>query len=283
MISSARPFEPTIIKRVNLALPTSACTVIVETDCGPGYLKAMGNDEGPWTLGCDLIGTRLAKWFSLSTFEHSIIEVMEYNNIRFHNGKTAIPGPGFITRSEMGEQWDGTSKQLEALSNPEDIGRLIVFDTWTLNCDRYSVSGNGVSAKTRRNLGNVFLAADLDPGKLQLKAMDHTHCFTCGRSVSPKISEISKIRDPSVFGCFPEFRTKLSRLDVQNASKDLGALTKGDLDAAIIDTPKQWDISVESLRELAKSLFERGRYVADTIEEKLWPQQELDFASGDES
>ena len=72
-------------------------------------------------------------------------------------------------------------------------------------------------------------------------------------------------------------------MDVQNASKDLGALTKGDLDAAIIGIPKQWDISVESLKELATLLFERGRYVADTIEEKLWPQKELDFASGDES
>lgn len=272
-----------MIKRVNRALPTSACTVIVETDCGSGYLKAMGNDEGPWILGSELIGTRLANWLGLSTFEHSIIEVMEYNNIRFHNGKIAIPGPGFITRSEVGDQWDGTSQQLDSLSNPEDIGRLIVFDTWTLNCDRHSVSGDGASARTRRNLGNVFLAADLEPGKLQLKAMDHTHCFTCGRSVSPKVSEITKILDPRVFGCFPEFRKKLSRLDVQNASKDLGALTKGDLDAAIIGIPKQWDISVESLKELATLLFERGRYVADTIEEKLWPQKELDFASGDES
>ena len=104
-----------------------------------------------------------------------------------------------------------------------------------------------------------------------------------GRSVSPKVSEITKILDPRIFGCLPEFRKKLSRLDVQNASKDLGALTKGDLDAAIIGIPKQWDISVESLKELAKLLFERGRYVADTIEEKLWPQKELDFASGDES
>lgn len=283
MISPARPFEPTIIKRVNRALPTSACTVIVETDCGTGYLKAMGNDEGPWTLGCDLIGTRLAKWFGLSTFEHSIIEVMEYNNIRFHNGKVAIPGPGFITRSEIGDQWDGTSKQLDALSNPEDIGRLIVFDTWTLNCDRYCISDSGVSAKTRKNLGNVFLAADLEPGKLQLIAMDHTHCFSCGRSISPKISEITKIRDQRVFGYFPEFREKLSRLDVQNASKDLGKLTKGDLDAAIHDTPKQWDISAESREELAKLLFERSRYVADTIEEKLWPQKELDFTAGDQS
>lgn len=72
-------------------------------------------------------------------------------------------------------------------------------------------------------------------------------------------------------------------MDVQNASKDLGKLTKGDLDAAIRDTPKQWDISAESREELAKLLFERSRYVADTIEEKLWPQKELDFTAGDQS
>jgi hypothetical protein len=246
-------------------------------------LKAMGNDEGPWILGCELIGTHLAAWLGLATFQHAVIEVMEYNNIRFHNGKQAVPGPGFVTRSEIGDQWDGTSKQLGALSNPEDIGRLIVFDTWTLNCDRFSVSGEGISARTRRNQGNVFLAADSQPGALELKAMDHTHCFTCGRSVSPKVAEITKIRDPRVFGCFPEFRKILTPAAIQNACKDLNTLTEGVLEAVMMGVPKSWEISAESLNGLAKMLLERGRYVADTIEEKLWPQREFDFTPGDQS
>jgi hypothetical protein len=283
MISLAQPFEPTIIKRVDRALPTSACTVVVETDCGKGYLKAIGNEEGPWILGCELIGTRLAEWFGLSTFQYSIIEVKDYNNIRFHNGKHATPGPGFITRSEMGEQWDGTSKQLESLSNPEDIGRLIVFDTWTLNCDRYSQPGESIFVKPRRNQGNVFLVADSQHGGLELKAMDHTHCFTCGRSVSQKVSHIDKIQDPRVFGCFPEFRKKLNPLDIQNACNDLRALTENDLGDVMIGIPKDWGISCDSTRELVKLLSGRGRYVADTIEEKLWPQREFDFPIGDES
>jgi hypothetical protein len=284
VIGTPSPFSPTIIKRVSRMLPTSACTVVVETDCGTGYMKAIGNNEGPWILACELIATRLAQWFGLSTFEYAIVNVHDYHGIHFHNGKKAIPGPAFITRAEYGEQWDGSEKQLKLLDNPEDLSRLVVFDTWTLNCDRYSIQGTGVEAKPRRNQGNVFLSEETQPGKLELKAMDHTHCFSCGRSLSPKQFGIDKIRDPRVFGLFPEFRTFLAPEVVKLAVDQLRTVSKGILDQATNDIPHQWGVSRDSIETLTKLLLSRASFVGDTIEKKIWPQLDLGLEStGDES
>lgn len=131
-------WRPTTIKRVYRAFPTSACTVLVETDAGPGYLKAIGSAEGPHILACELIGSRLARWLGLPTFEFTVIEVTEFGEIAFHDGRLARVGPAFISLAERGEPWGGSGSQLAKLTNAQDVSRLVVFDTWTLNCDRHS-------------------------------------------------------------------------------------------------------------------------------------------------
>ena len=144
MSKSAKPWNPTHVKRFIQAFPTSACAALVETDAGKGYLKALGNDEGPHILACEWIGTKLAKWFGLSTFDAAIIQITEFDEIPFHNGNKAQIGPAFIARAEFGETWSGDAKQLDRIFNPEDISRLVVFDTWTLNCDRHSWQVTGL-------------------------------------------------------------------------------------------------------------------------------------------
>lgn len=47
----------------------------MDTDEGEGFLKTLGNSEGPNVLACEWIGTLLADWFGLRTLEHSIIWV----------------------------------------------------------------------------------------------------------------------------------------------------------------------------------------------------------------
>jgi len=46
---------------------------------------------------------------------------------------------------------------LEELDNPDDIGRLIVVDTWTMNCDRFQPF-NG--AKLRQHKDNVWFSKE---------------------------------------------------------------------------------------------------------------------------
>jgi hypothetical protein len=133
----AQPWKPTTIRRFIKAINSSACTARVLTNAGPAYLKALGSSEGPHTLACEWVGTHLAKWLGLPTFDCALIEVTTDDEIPFHNGGAAQPGPAFVTRAESGEPWSGKKRQLNRLFNPQDISRLVVFDTWTLNCDRH--------------------------------------------------------------------------------------------------------------------------------------------------
>jgi len=48
------------------------------------------------------VGTQLAAWLGLPTFEFAIIQVLPENEIPFQKGDQAQPGPAFITRLEPG-------------------------------------------------------------------------------------------------------------------------------------------------------------------------------------
>lgn len=277
------PWTPTTIKRLIRAFPTSACTALVETDAGKGYLKALGNGEGPHILACEWIGSRLARWFGLSTFDIAMIDVTEQDEIPFHNGGKAQVGPAFITRAESGETWSGDEKQLDRLFNPQDISRLVVFDTWTLNCDRHSWQGEDKVRRARINRNNVFLSEEAPEGQFLLTAMDHTHCFTCGRELSRKLREIAIIKDPRVFGLFPEFRKHLDRSQVKQAAKDLRRMARATAVQMSEGIPQEWEAQAEALEALTELVVARAAFVADTIEGLLWPQGEFDFVNPGET
>src|SRR5262245_25691871 len=135
------PWQPTTINRFIRGFRTSARAILVDTDAGPGYLKALGGPEGPHTLAAELVGTRLAEWFGLPTFDFTLIMIDQTQEIFDRDGNQigeALPGPAFISRLEPGDTWSGDERQLATLANPDDIARLVVFDTWLRNCDRHS-------------------------------------------------------------------------------------------------------------------------------------------------
>jgi hypothetical protein len=274
---SKKPWKPTTIKRFIKAFPTSACTAVVETNAGKGYLKALGGPEGPHTLVCEWVATQLARWLGLSTFDFAIMLVTDVDEIPFYKGGKAEIGPAFITRAESGEPWSGKEGQLDKLINPQDISRLVVFDTWTLNCDRHSLPAGGKIGKSRINRNNVFLSEEAPHGQLLLKAMDHTHCFSCGRPLSRSLRNIDNIKDPRMFGLFPEFQKYLDRGQIRQAASDLRKLDLSEVVRMTQGIPKEWEVTTETLDALRDLIVGRAAYVADSIESNLWPQREFDF------
>src|SRR5437867_1606779 len=115
MTGQDQEWQPTTIKRFIKGFPTAACTVLVETDKGKGYLKALGGPEGPHTLACEWVATQLARWFGLATFDFALIPVTDVDDLPFSKGGKAQVGPAFITRAESGEPWSGLARQLERL------------------------------------------------------------------------------------------------------------------------------------------------------------------------
>ncbi|HZZ29675.1 MAG TPA: HipA family kinase [Pirellulales bacterium] len=276
-------WHATVIKRFNQSYPSSACTAQVVTDAGIGYLKALESPEGRHILACEFVGTCLAEWFHLPTFDHTVIEVdAEVIEIPFfdRNNKQvgkASNGPAFITRGEAGDSWSGKAEQLKKLANPHDISRLVVFDTWTLNCDRYCERPLGQEGKPRVNRNNVFLSEEAPSGQFMLKAMDHTHCFTCGGELTTRLRRDDKIKEPRVFGLFPEFRQFLDQDAVQHAVPALQKFNQTVIQEITGRIPDKWEVSAAIRKALDDLVVGRAAFVAETIFAKLWPQADLGF------
>lgn len=273
-------WRPQTIRRFVKGLPSSARTAVVETDVGLGYLKAMGGPEGSHTLASEVVVTQLAAWFGLPTFDWSIIKVDELDEIPFFdkNGNRdglATPGPAFITRAEKGAPWGGTERELKHLVNSQDVSRLVVFDTWVLNCDRHSQPKPEVGWIRKPNRDNVFLSYQAPDGDFLLKAMDHTHCFTCGREWTKKLAHVDIMKDGRVFGLFPEFRDFLKRDAVSQASADLKLITSEVVTEMANQIPNEWDVTREALDALVNLVVRRASFVAETITSKIWPQGNL--------
>lgn len=281
-------WHPEIIRRFVKGFPTSARTALVETDIGPGYLKGMGGPEGPHTLAAEVVATQLAEWLGLPTFDCAVITLDDIDEIPFvdkdgNQTGMAAPGPAFITRQERGGPWSGVKRDLNKLANPDDISVLVVFDTWVLNCDRFAPKPKGDLGKPRINCDNVFLSENAPGGEFLLTAMDHTHCFSCGRAWTRGLSRIDIIREERVFGLFPEFRSFLKPDTVARTADKLRSIDRANVVRMTELIPNDWDVSQQALEALVELIFGRAHFVAETIVSRIWPQGSLPFESVDDT
>lgn len=253
-----------MIRRAERSFATAAETVLVTTDAGPGYLKALGNRGGPHRLAADWVGTQLAQWLGLPTFDFAIIPVLPVNEIPFQKGGNAHPGPAFITRADPGMTWGGDAATLSALVNPEDIGKLVLFDTWVRNVDRYPPD----PATRRPNRGNVFLSSEgLPDGKWRLVAMDHTHCFDGPGYLSAGLSRIDFVKDDQIYGLFPEFRPFLRPhwLALEQAVARLRTIERSWVDRLVAGIPPEWEVAPAGRGALAILVYARAHYLAENF------------------
>jgi len=253
---------------------SSTQVAIVDTDEGRGYLKAIGNPEGEHALACDWVGTQLAAWFGLRTFEQAFVDVDEFVEIPFLKGGVAEEGPALVSRAIQGLSWSGSAKRLKLVANPEDISRLVVFDTWILNRDRFF--------EGRRNLDNVFLASEAQD--VVVMAIDHTHCFgTRGGELTARIAQIDNCRDERIYGLFTEFRPLLAKETVSQCVEKLDTIDTSIVQPIVNAIPRDWNVSLPARRALVDMIVQRSAFVAETITAKLWPQQEIKFTDGPET
>ncbi|MCE2811452.1 MAG: hypothetical protein LW850_13790 [Planctomycetaceae bacterium] len=252
---------------------SGAGTLIVRTDAGLAYLKALGNPDGPHALVKDLLGTHLSAILGLPTFDYAII-------LPFFKAGKAEPGPAFVTRGEDGSVWDGSKRLLAKIDNPDAISGLVVVDTWLRNTDRYYL------AKNRVNWDNVFFSKEsTENGKLSLRVMDFSHAIQFGGELTTSVGSIANIKDEAVFGLFPEFRKRLSRDAIRHYASILGGLSRSQLEDALGLVPHQWHLDSPVRSALASYLFQRAIFVAETIESRLFdpPQLNIDLSDGGKS
>jgi hypothetical protein len=260
-------WRPRTIHRFIRSYPTSTNVVRVETDAGEGFLKAMGNPEGPHVLACELVGSMLADWLGLPTLDHAIVGVTADDEIPLISGGAAVPGPAFITKAENGFPWGGDEETLTRIRNPEDISRLVILDTWVRNCDRHRPEPDA-----RENRDNVFLARETAPERaLVLKAMDLTHAFTCGRELTPRINRLEEVRDTTIFGCFAEFRQFMDRDIVQSSASHLAEMNKAQAGEFVAQVPAEWEVEAAVREAWVAFIVDRAEFVSGNVASLLWP------------
>lgn len=277
-------WQPTRFVRFEQAFDTSVGTSIVVTDAGKAYLKAMGNRQSPHVLACEWVATQLADWFGLPTFDFALLMLDASDEIPLPRGLLAQAGPAFVTRAQAGYPWGGDSTALESLMNPADVSRLVVFDTWTRNCDRHSSR----AGRLRVHYDNVFLSTEgLSGRQVRLMAMDHTHCFDCGRDLDAHVGDIARARDPGLYGLFDAFIPRMDRDQVGVACDQLREFTASDAGRIVESIPNQWGVAAETRQALGRFVLERAAFVADTIDDRLapicWPPVDRELFGEEES
>jgi hypothetical protein len=256
-------WKPTRLLEVAGSADTSTGATEVTTDAGRAYLKPLGNRQGPHVLATDWVATHLAKWFGLSTFDIAILMLGADHTFPLPLGYAVQPGPAFAARAMAGEPWGISGLQLDLLTNPEDISRLVVFDTWTLNCDRHHHD----RTVRKPNYDNVYLSSEgVEPGRRRLIAMDHGLCFIrSGEDLTPKLSNIDKVKDESVYGLFPEFRGKLREDIINVCATRLREMNAASADAIIATVPREWEVPNEARQAWSNLICSRAGFVADNV------------------
>jgi HipA-like kinase len=262
-----------VLQTLPTVIPSSTRPSRVVTDVGPGYLKMPTTAEGPSALVSELIGTQLAEWLGLPVFDYAVVRVAEADVNPDSNDTQSVPA--FVTREEPGNPWQGSVKELRLVENTADFSRIVVFDTWVGNIDRYSSPVLRGERKVHRNDLNVFMSDDAPAGRFTLKAYDHTHCQFNRIAASPQIDLERKIRDSDVYGCFPEFRKFLDREVVRLAMSRLSEMNEETARMVVESVPNEWITDRSARDRLITYILHRSVFVAKNVESKLFPQGEL--------
>lgn len=251
---------------------SSSLAAHVSTDSGGHVIKVRNNPEGPKVLVNEWVGTSIATELGVLVPDFAIVDVPEQLNIPLRPGLTAEPGPAFGSRFEEGQTWAGRSS-VPAVANAEAFSRLIVLDTWLLNVDRYSIVDNRV----RKRPENLWLSMEGAPaGKFLLKAIDQGHCFGGTGWGAPDLKRIDAVKNPSVFGLFPEFEGRLLRDEVTRTLERAASITRMRLNVIIDQMPPEWGLSRAEAEALLDFLLDRARYLKTELIGNIWPQHDLE-------
>src|SRR5262249_55680933 len=218
---------------------SSSLVIRIQTDDGEAFLKAIHSELiCPEVLGCEWLGTHLAKRFGLQTFQISRIPIRGGDNVRLKKQSRTIlakAGPAIVTKSETGKDIWTTKTIKSEILNPDDVNRLIVFDTWMRNCDRYL----GTTGGSRRwdNPRNIFISENPD-GTNVLKVIDHGYILTCGHPIDPGLRH--KECEQKIYGLFPQFVPMISCRRVNEISKELSTVQTSMWDDLLSEIPHQW-------------------------------------------
>ncbi len=263
MLSCGSFWKPTKINRVIEQLDSSTQPVIVETDAGIGYLKGMGNPQGDGCLCTELVAAELASWLGLEVPSFAVIALNF--EVEMKRAGSLQLGPAFISRQIENPIIGPTDAVLKRLMNRQDLGKIIIFDTWIRNFDRWF---NEVE-----NPDNVMFRP-VSRNRYVLMPFDHSDCFS-EMALDGSIDSELVIRDQRIYGFFPAFRPYVTQESVGSGLERLRTFNQVTAKLIVDSVPQAWGLTTSERKAWVNMIYKRAKYVAEHSGRTILEQGDL--------
>jgi hypothetical protein len=262
-------WQPRRLDRVVQTLETSTRVSQVSTDEGLAFVKGMGNPAGLGSLVSELVCAELATWFGLRVPDFAIVQVDDLE-IPLKGVGIVQRGPAFASRTMDLRTADGTDTYLSRLRRPQDLAKLVLFDTWVRNADRCPPSDALDPTPNYENLTFAPIGKVYD-----VVAIDHTHCFTDGE-LTTDIGDPEIQADGRIYGFFPEFPPFLENANFHEEAARLGQIDDAFVRQVVQSIPQEWGITLGERNMLADAIIFRAQLVSREAPRTLVAQLGLD-------
>jgi hypothetical protein len=260
MLACGQICRPSRIDYEIETFPSSTRPALVGTDAGIGYIKGISNPAGTCALISELISAELGTWFGLQIPPFSIVDRCDIDIPMQLLGRRIEP-PCFYSHKIKGAvPFDNTGAMLGKLRDKDDIVRLVVFDTWIRNNDRF-FEGSA-------NSDNLLFSKDPEYDLYLLNPIDHSHCIAEADFLDA-LPDQHCANDERIYGFFPQFVPYVSREAVSNALSQLGTLPRSFVEDCVNQIPPQWGATGQVRTALVNFICNRAAYVVQTIANRL--------------
>lgn len=259
MLACGQICQPTEIREEIQLFDTSTRPARVATDSGDGFIKGVGNPQGSVSLVSELVAAELGTWFGLQIPPFAVVAECDIDIPMI--GCSGVMGPPlFFSSAVDGMPRDTSDTFLKRLSNPDDVAKLIIFDTWIRNNDRY-VEGAA-------NSDNLLYVTVTKGKKYALVPIDHSHCFV-DIDFDTDLPAPELVIDPNLYGFYPEFEGFVNSNSVAIAVEKLRELDEDFVAQCVNSIPIEWGMNDVSRSNLKEFICDRAKFVVETVSMKM--------------
>lgn len=267
MLACGRFCQPSQIIRELESLDSSTRPILVKTDCSIGYIKATNNPAGTVALASELLAAELGTWMGLRIPNFAVVRQCEIELTLYGTNVIAEP-PFFFSEKIEAEPYTGSDWELELVAPKSDIARLVVFDTWIRNWDRYDDRDHG------SNRDNLLMKRDFPQKRVSMIPIDHSHAFV-DVGFDEDLPDENLTRDAAIFGKFPAFDNFLDESSVYEATNHLNELTREFVEDCVNNIPAEWKPSNQTCSAMIDFLLHRAEFIAQELPQRLLHQPRL--------
>lgn len=240
------------------------------TDEGAAIVKYIGNPAGADALICELVGSELANMVGLTTPDFAVLDIP---GIVLPNNPfvQVVPGPAFFSRWIEATSLSPGSTLLKKLRQPDAVAKLVVFDTWLRNKDRFAASR--LVGYENINYDNVLLR--MDKRMVELVVIDHTHALV-ETTLEDELGQ-EWVAERNVYGLFDQFAPILTRKAVDSALALVEQIDLETIQSVCEGVPLEWGMTYGLADRLSSCLVERAKELGKWLPSAIFDQYEMNF------